>query len=167
MFFPIPGIEDRFAEMERLVSQLRRRGSRRQSSSVYHPAGESGRSKSCFTPGTSTGIRLPTARTARTLHFADHPELADFDFPDGIHLDVSDQKAFTRTLDSPALSSQRYRGQTPGSDPGVRARGLTPLGVGSRIFGVSLQQAAVPGNVFQNPQRTVRAFYDAADVVLP
>ena len=32
------------------------------------------------------------------LHFADHPPLGEFDLPDGVHLDVRDQPAFTHAL---------------------------------------------------------------------
>ena len=32
------------------------------------------------------------------LHFADHPSLSAFDLPDGVHLDVRDQPAFTHAL---------------------------------------------------------------------
>lgn len=40
-----------------------------------------------------------TARTgARTIHYADYPELRGYDLPDGVHMDVKDQEAFSRAL---------------------------------------------------------------------
>lgn len=36
--------------------------------------------------------------TARTIHFADHPELMAFDLPDGVHLDYRDAPSFTAAL---------------------------------------------------------------------
>lgn len=36
--------------------------------------------------------------TAHSIHFADFPELSNFDFTDGVHIDVSDQAAFTAAL---------------------------------------------------------------------
>ena len=35
---------------------------------------------------------------ARFIHFADHPELAGFELPDGVHIDDDDQVTFTRVL---------------------------------------------------------------------
>ncbi|HBA65770.1 MAG TPA: hypothetical protein DCZ48_06260 [Methylococcaceae bacterium] len=35
---------------------------------------------------------------AASIHFADFPEMADFDCPDGSHLDYRDKKPFTKAL---------------------------------------------------------------------
>jgi len=42
--------------------------------------------------------RFAATTSARTLHFADHPELSSFDCPDGSHLDHRDAVPFTRAL---------------------------------------------------------------------
>lgn len=42
--------------------------------------------------------RLGEGVGGRKIHFADYPELAGFELPDGVHLDVRDQPAFTRAL---------------------------------------------------------------------
>ncbi len=42
--------------------------------------------------------RFAAEISARTVHFADYPELSGFDCPDGSHLDYRDAKLFTRSL---------------------------------------------------------------------
>ncbi len=42
--------------------------------------------------------RLSEATGARTVHFADHPELAGLELPDTSHIDGRDRAAFTRSL---------------------------------------------------------------------
>ncbi|MDZ7791982.1 MAG: hypothetical protein U5L08_16080 [Xanthomonadales bacterium] len=42
--------------------------------------------------------RLGAATGAKTVHFADHPELAALDLPDTSHIDGSDRARFTRSL---------------------------------------------------------------------
>jgi hypothetical protein len=47
----------------------------------------------------------------RTIHYDDHPELSEFDFPDGVHVDVSDQAAYTEKL------AKLLFGDIPNKDP--------------------------------------------------
>jgi hypothetical protein len=52
--------------------------------------------------------------SARTIHFADFEELADFDLPDGVHIDASDQTRFTEVLSRLLFDQSRQRLATSG-----------------------------------------------------
>ena len=96
-FIDIPGIDDRFAEIEQLVEKLQVRGAnvifvRFPSSKRIREIEEISFPRDVYWDSFAAGT------SARTVHFADYPELDNVDLPDGIHMDGSDQAEFTAAL---------------------------------------------------------------------
>jgi hypothetical protein len=93
----VPDLEDRLQHLQALVARIEQRGgevifvrfpsTRRvlEIDEIRHP-------RAVFWD------RFAALAGGRKLHFADYPELAAFELPDGVHLDVHDQPAFTRAL---------------------------------------------------------------------
>lgn len=107
----IPGIEERFSEIEQLVTKLQARGAE----VIFVRFPSSGRIREIEDiqfPRDMYWDRFAAGTSARTIHYADYPELEGFDLPDGMHFDVLEQKAFTA-----ALASVLFSGQEAG-DPG-------------------------------------------------
>ncbi len=96
-FVKIPDINERFAEIESMVVKLQARGAN--VVFVRFPSSKQIREiEDIKFPRDVYWDRFANQTSARTIHFADYPELGDVDLPDGMHLDVSDQKTFTAAL---------------------------------------------------------------------
>ena len=111
----IPGIEERFAEIEQLVTKLQARGTE----VIFVRFPSSGRIREIEDiqfPRDMYWDRFAAGTSARTIHYADYPKLDGFDLPDGMHFDVLEQKAFTAAL-AGVLFSGQDRGQETG-EPG-------------------------------------------------
>ena len=95
--FEITGIDDKFSEIESLVAKIRARGG--QVVFVRFPSARRIREiEDGMYPRDVYWDKFAALTSARTIHFADYPELQGFDLPDGVHLDASEQPAFTRAL---------------------------------------------------------------------
>ena len=95
--FEIKGIDDRFGEIQSLVATIQARGGR--VVFVRLPSARRIREiEEIMYPRDVYWDKFAALTSARTIHFADYPELQGFDLPDGVHLDASEQPAFTRAL---------------------------------------------------------------------
>jgi len=97
VFVEISDIGDKFADIEQLVEKLQARGA--EVIFVRFPSSKQIRE--------IEDIRFPrdvywdifaAGTSARTIHYADYPELGNVDLPDGVHLDASEQETFTEAL---------------------------------------------------------------------
>ncbi len=96
-FIEIPGIDDLFAEIEQLVEKLQARGAK--VIFVRFPSSKQVRElEDIRFPREIYWDKFSAATSARTIHFADYPQLGNVDLPDGMHLDASEQKKFTEAL---------------------------------------------------------------------
>lgn len=102
----IPAIDERFAEIEALAAKLQARGTK--IIFVRFPSSKQIREiEDIQFPRDIYWDRFADLTNARTIHFADYPELGAFDLPDGMHLDASEQKAFTAALARVIFGEQR------------------------------------------------------------
>jgi hypothetical protein len=96
-FMEIRGIEEKFAEIEKLVRKLQARGA--EVIFVRFPSSKRIREiEDIRFPRRIYWDKFAAETSARTIHFADYPELGDVDLPDGMHLDAAEQQKFTRAL---------------------------------------------------------------------
>jgi hypothetical protein len=96
-FMEISDIDEKFADIEEQVEKLQARGAevifvRLPSSKQIREIEDIRFPRDIYWDKFAAGTR------ARTIHFADYPELGDVDLPDGVHLDASEQEKFTRAL---------------------------------------------------------------------
>ena len=97
VFKEIPDLDQRLAALEAMVERIHQRGGkvifvRLPSSKRIREIEETRHPKEIYWD------RFAAQTSARTIHYADFPQLSRFDLPDGVHLDASDQPAFTRAL---------------------------------------------------------------------
>jgi len=96
-FMEIRGIDEKFAEIEQLVEKLQARGA--EVIFVRFPSSRQIRElEDIRFPRDIYWDNFAAGTSARTIHFADYPELGDVDLPDGMHLNASEQEKFTRAL---------------------------------------------------------------------
>ena len=96
-FVEIRGIDEKLAEIEQLVRTLQARGAE----VIFVRFPSSKRIREIEDIRFPRGIywdKFAAGISARTIHFADYPELDNVDLPDGAHPDVSEQKKFTEAL---------------------------------------------------------------------
>jgi hypothetical protein len=96
-FMTIRGIDEKFAEIEKLVTKLQSRGA--EVIFVRFPSNRKIREiEDIQFPRSVYWDKFAAGTRARTIHFADYPALGNIDLPDGMHLDASEQEKFTRAL---------------------------------------------------------------------
>ena len=96
-FMEIRGIDEKFAEIEQLVEKLQARGA--EVIFVRFPSSKQIREiEDIQFPRDIYWDKFAAGTSARTVHFADYPELGNVDLPDGMHLDALEQKTFTAAL---------------------------------------------------------------------
>jgi hypothetical protein len=96
-FLEISDIGEKFADIERQVEKLQARGA--EVIFVRFPSSKRIREiEDIRFPRDVYWDKLAAGTSARTIHFADYPELGNVDLPDGVHPDVSEQKKFTEAL---------------------------------------------------------------------
>lgn len=96
-FAEIPDFDVRIGELESLVDRIVERGG--QMIFVRLPSSKRIREiEDTRYPKTAYWDRIAMQTSARTIHYADYPELSEYDFPDGVHIDVSEQAAYTAAL---------------------------------------------------------------------
>jgi hypothetical protein len=93
----IPNLDIRIRELESLVKRIAERGGR----VIFVRLPSSGRIREIEDaryPRTIYWDSIAAQTSVRTIHYADYPQLSKFDFPDGVHIDVRDQAAYTAEL---------------------------------------------------------------------
>lgn len=97
VFMPVPDLDARFAALETLVGKIRERGGR--VVLVNFPTTRRiWEMDEILYPKSVYWDELARHTSAETIHFAEHDSLAQFDLPDGVHLDYRDAPAFTSAL---------------------------------------------------------------------
>lgn len=96
-FREVPDFEQRRLALESMITRIQQRGGH--VVLVRFPTGKRIlQMDQILYPKEIYWDQISRQSSARTIHFAEHPSLAGFDLPDGVHMDYRDTPAFTQAL---------------------------------------------------------------------